>query len=74
MKGYHNPYLKCTVLLLIDVFEKSRNNSFKNSGLCPSYYLITPALSWNTILNMTKIEFELIPDPDMFISFKKGMR
>ena len=33
MKGYHNLYLKCDVSLLADVFEKFRNNSFKNYGL-----------------------------------------
>ena len=30
MKNYHGLYLKCDVLLLADVFEKFRNNSFKN--------------------------------------------
>ena len=29
MKDYHNLYLKCKFLLLADVFEKFRNNSFK---------------------------------------------
>ena len=33
MKDYHDLYLKCDVLLLADVFEKSRNNSFKNYEL-----------------------------------------
>ena len=32
-------YLKWNVLLLADVFEKLRNNSIKNDGLCPSLYL-----------------------------------
>ena len=30
MKGYHDLYLKCDVLLLADVFEKFRNNNLKN--------------------------------------------
>ena len=33
MKDYHELYLKC-ILLLADVFEKFRNNSLKNYGLC----------------------------------------
>ena len=33
-----------------------------------------PALSWDAMLNMTKVERELIPDPDMFIFFEKVSR
>ena len=54
MKDYHDLYLKCDVLLLADVFEKFRNNSLKNYGLCPSHYLSAPALSWNAMPNMKK--------------------
>ena len=74
MKDYHDLYLKCDFLLLADVFEKFRNNSLKNYGLCPSHYLSTPALSWDAMLNMTKVEPELISDPDMYIFFEKVMR
>ena len=73
MKDYHNLYLKCDVLLLAGVFEKYRNNSIKNYGLCPSHYLSAQALSWDVMLNMTKVKLELIPDPDMYIFFEKGM-
>ena len=38
IKDFHDLYLKCDVLLLADVFEKFRNNSLKNCGLCPSHY------------------------------------
>ena len=72
MKDYHDLHLKCDVLLLADVFEKFRNNSLKNYGLCPSHYL--SALSWDAMLDMTKIKFELISDPDMYIFFEKDMR
>ena len=58
-------YLKCDVLFLVDVFEKFRNNSLKNYGLCPSHYLSAPSLSWDAMLKMTKVGLELIPDPDM---------
>ena len=33
-----------------------------------------PDLSWDAMLNMTKVELELIPDPDMYIFFGKGAR
>ena len=74
MKDYHDLYLKFDVLLLVDVFEQFRNNSLKNYGLCPSHYLSASALSWDAILNMKKVKFEIISDPDMYIFFEKGMR
>ena len=66
MKGYQNLYLKCVILLLADVFQKFRNNSLNNYQLCPSHYLSTPCLSWDTMLKMTKVDLTLIPDPDMY--------
>ena len=65
MKDYHHLYLKFDALLLADVFKKFRNNSLNNYGLCPIHYFSTQALSWDTMLNMTKAELKLIPDPDM---------
>ena len=74
MKDDIDLYLKCDVLLLANVFEKIRNNRLKNYGLCPSHYLSAPALSWGAMLNMKKVELELIPDLDMYIFFEKGKR
>ena len=61
-------------MLLANVFEKFRKNSIKNYWLCPSHYLNAPALSWDTMLNKTKVELELISDAAMYLFFKKGMR
>ena len=74
LKDYHDLYLKCDVLPLADVLEPFRDNSVKNYGLCPSDYLSAPALSWDAMLNMTKVELELIPDLDMYIFFGRGTR
>ena len=41
MKNRHDFYLKCNVLLLVNVFEKFKDNSLKNYELCPSHYLRT---------------------------------
>ena len=73
-KNYYNLYLKCDVLLLADAFEKFTSNSLKNYGLCLSHYLSAPALSWDAMINMTKVELELIPGPDMYLFFEKYMR
>ena len=74
MKDYHNLYLKYDILLLADVFEKFRNNSLKNYGLCSSHYLSASALSWDAILNVTKVELELILNPEIYKFFEKSTR
>ena len=68
--------LKSDVLLLADIFEKIRNNCLTNYGLCYTYYLSAPASSWDAVLNMTKINLELISDPDMyiFLEISTGMK
>ena len=39
-----------------------------------AHYLSTPELNWDAMLKMTKIELELIPDPNMYIFLEKGTR
>ena len=67
-------YIKCDVLLLAGTFENFRNNSLKNYGLCPGHYLSVSALNRVAMLNMIKVELELIPDADMYLFFEKVMR
>ena len=69
MKGYYNFYLKSNVLLLADVFEKFRNNSLRNYGLCSSHYFSTPDLSQDAMLEVAKIQLELIADPDIYFLY-----
>ena len=69
MKGYYNLYLKSDVLLLADVFEKFRNNSLRNYGLCSSHYFSTPDLSQDAMLEVAKIQLELIADPDIYFLY-----
>ena len=66
--------IKCDVLLLADVSEKFRSNSLKNYGVCPRHYLSAPSLSWDAMLNITKVELALITDPDMYIFFEKDTK
>ena len=73
-RHYHDFYLKCDVLLLADVFGKFKNNGFKNYGLWPCAYLSAQVLSWNSMLQITKIKLKSIPDPDMLIFFEKGTK
>ena len=55
------------------MFLLFRNNSLKNYGLCPSPYLSASVLSCDSMLNMIKVELELIPDPDIHLFFEKDM-
>ena len=50
-------------------FLKFRNNTIKNCRLCPSHYLSSPALSWDTMLNMI---FDKLCNA--YIFFEKGTR
>ena len=72
MRDYHHSYLKCNVLLLANVFGKFRSNSLKNNGLCPIHYLSVTALSWDAMLNMTKVNLKLMPGHEMYILFEKS--
>ena len=67
-------YLKCDVLLLADAFEKFRNNKFiKKSWVMSKSFLGALTLSWNAMLNITKVELELISGFDTYLFFEKGM-
>ena len=64
MADYHDHYLKKDMSILADVFEKFTSESLKFYKLNPSYYFNSPGLSWDTMLKMTGIKLELIPDTD----------
>ena len=74
MGDYNDLYSKADVLLLADVFEKFISTCLDYYGLDPCHYFSTPGLSWDTILEMTKIELDLISDIDMHLFIEKGMR
>ena len=74
MAYYNDLYLKSDVLLLADLFEKFKNNSLKNYGLCPVHYMRAPCLSWDAMLKTIKVKLELVPDLNMYIFFEKVAR
>ena len=37
-----------------------------------SHYLSAQGLSWDAMLKIIKFELQIIPDPDMYVFFKKG--
>jgi hypothetical protein len=65
MRDYHDLYLKTDVLLLADVMENFRKVCKTNYGLDPMWYYTAPGLALDAALKLTKVELELISDPDM---------
>ena len=72
MKDYHDLYFKCDVLFLADVFEKIRNSSLRNYGLCSSHYLSAPALAWHARLSLTRLE--LATYENLIIYLRLGLK
>ena len=71
---YPDLYLKSDVLLLTDVFEEFRNICMENYSLDPAWYYTSPGLSWDALLKHSKVNLELLTDPDMLLMFEKGIR
>ena len=73
-KDYHNHYLKKDVLLLADVFENFIFASVRYYNLHSCHYFSAPGLSWDAMLNMTKVELEKISNADTHPFIQRGMR
>lgn len=71
---YHDLYLKTDVLLLTSVFESFRDLSLTTYKLDPCWFVSSPGLSWQSMLKCTKVELELLTDPDMYLFFETGVR
>ena len=58
-------YLKTDICHLSDVFQKFSDFAYETYNLNPRYSFTLPGFTWESILKMTKVELELISDPDM---------
>ncbi|VDI33807.1 Hypothetical predicted protein [Mytilus galloprovincialis] len=74
MRDYHNLYLESDVALLEDIFENFRDNCMKTHKLDPAHYFTSPGLSYEAMLNFTRIRLELLTDPDMLLMFENATR
>ena len=69
----HDLYMETDVMLLADVFENFRTFSLKNYKLDPTHFVTAPSLSWSAALKHTKVELELMTDPEMCTFVDKGL-
>ena len=60
-------YLKTDICHLSDVFQKFSNFAYETYNLDPRHSYTLPGFSWQSMLKLTKIELELISDPDMYL-------
>lgn len=60
---YHDVYFKTDVLLLADVFKNCRNLSQQYYELDRCKVYTAAGFAWNTMLNMTGVQLELLTDP-----------
>jgi len=74
LKDYTLVYLCTDVLLLTDVFEAFRAMALEHYELDPAHYLTLPAFSWDALLKTTKVELQLLTDPDMHMFVESGVR
>ena len=62
------------VLLSADIFENFRSICMNDYGLDPAWYFSAPGLAWDATLNITKVQLELLSDPDMLLMIESGIR
>ena len=67
-------YLKTDICHLSDVFQKFSDFAYKTYELDPRHSFTLPGFSWQSMLKMTKIELELISDPDMYLFLMDTIR
>ena len=74
MKDYHKLYNLSDVLLLADIVENFRNICMNHYGLDSAWYFSAPGLAWDATLKFTKVQLELLSDPDMLLMIESGIR
>ena len=74
MKDYQKLYNLSDVLLLADIFENFMGICINHYGLDPAWYFSAPGLAWDATLKITKVELELLSDPDMLLMIESGIR
>ena len=67
-------YLKTDLCHISDVFQKFSNFAYEAYKIDPRHSYTLPGFSSQAMLKLTKIELELISDPDMYLFLMDTIR
>ena len=70
MKMMKNHHILHLYDVLFDIFEKFRGSCPLHFYFLPSHYLVSPVLSCDSTLSITKVELDLILGVDMYLFLK----
>ena len=73
LRDLHDVYMAIDVCLLADVFETFRSNILEKYKLDPAHFMTAPGLTWTAGLKVTKVELELLTDPDMSMFIDRAL-
>ena len=71
---YHDFYLTLNVYLLADIFEAFRGVCLREYHLDAVHFFSAPNLSWEGMLNTTKVELGLLSDIDILLFCERAIR
>ena len=74
MKDYDKLYNLSDALLFADIFENFRSICINHYGLDPTWYYSAQGLTRDATLKITKVQLELLSDPDMLLRIESGIR
>lgn len=70
---FHDLYIESDTLLLAHVFERFHSKCTEIYKFDPVYFSLALWLAWQTCLNKTGLELELLADADMPLTVEKGI-
>ncbi|XP_064467558.1 uncharacterized protein LOC135378445 [Ornithodoros turicata] len=71
---YSDLYLLTDALLLADVFQNFRIWALETHKIEPLHFVSLPGLSMSCALKMSRINLDLIHDPDAYLLIERGLR
>ena len=67
-------YCKADIILLADIFENSKKNTYEEFKINPLYNISAPGLTWSAGLKYSKVKLERIQDIDLFKFLESRIR